>query len=639
MGDQCVSEDGFVSAADSLSWTEVNSSFSGQGSHTQNLGNILTIYDPSTVNLGQQIGEGGQGCIFEAEFHTPYSFKPLRVVVKKFKPFIGVSQGHFPIEIYTSKFYSVCRPIGAVFEGDSLCVLMYKFSCDLRAEINSRMQALQDENLGAYDGMPFSEASAILIMMQLAVALKALHECGIYHRDLKAANILVKRVRNKKDITSPTFEVVIADFERSEGVVGTGFYRAPEVLQSLITQEPLSTEEWLAADVYSFGMIFYEVLTGKIPFDGHQFSDYNLVLNGTRPELPDHVPLHLIDIILRCWNANPSSRPSWTDIIQVLQGSDDHEVHNLIDNMENLENSVESISRELKQLIQDDMHLHESDAQDFGTSFFWAFEFVATLEKYVSKFDRESHLQEETLVCTWPKLIERKELIALLNHQVLGYTFTYYGSSVSQECEFIFEFDFFKHAQEIVSLMVKALLTISQEQRHFQCGAGFDAQMNWIDKVFYCHAFIKWQLWSEAVVRITKTPNQELFPPFWNPRNGVQDLFLFVYLKIVTLVYTYAYVLALFVFEPIFLCLQYGLHRMKGCNKFLYPSFAYRICRLQRAWMNYTRCKPLALAMLFGLLYLFLSYRWKGILAWFLFPCMYRFSPHWRQFVINYDDL
>jgi len=42
-------------------------------------------------------------------------------------------------------------------------------------------------------------------------------------------------------------------------------------------------------------------------------------LNGGRPELPDHVPESMRDLIVRCWHADPHSRPNWTDVIEALQ--------------------------------------------------------------------------------------------------------------------------------------------------------------------------------------------------------------------------------------------------------------------------------------------------------------------------------
>lgn len=81
--------------------------------------------------------------------------------------------------------------------------------------------------------------------------------------------------------------------------IGTTLYRAPELLQS---GAEISHHRF-NVDVYSFAMSCYEVLAGTIPFDRHY-----LVIDGARPELPDHVP-GKVTLIPRCWQADPNSRP------------------------------------------------------------------------------------------------------------------------------------------------------------------------------------------------------------------------------------------------------------------------------------------------------------------------------------------
>ena len=53
-------------------------------------------------------------------------------------------------------------------------------------------------------------------------------------------------------------------------------------------------------DVYSFGTTCYDILIGEIPFHGHPFFDYDIVLGGRRPELPDHITQILKDIVWSC---------------------------------------------------------------------------------------------------------------------------------------------------------------------------------------------------------------------------------------------------------------------------------------------------------------------------------------------------
>jgi serine/threonine protein kinase len=73
-----------------------------------------------------------------------------------------------------------------------------------------------------------------------------------------------------------------------------------------------------AVDVYGFGMVCYEILTGHIPFEGHPKSDYDLVLSGQRPDIPDHVDPDLRDLLHRCWHDDPLQRPGWPEILDIL---------------------------------------------------------------------------------------------------------------------------------------------------------------------------------------------------------------------------------------------------------------------------------------------------------------------------------
>jgi hypothetical protein len=72
----------------------------------------------------------------------------------------------------------------------------------------------------------------------------------------------------------------------------------------------------LKADVYSFGLFFYQLLALKLPFGNIQ-EDWHyrwVVKRGTRPSIPHSLPDFLRDKIKACWSPNPSDRPSFKDI-------------------------------------------------------------------------------------------------------------------------------------------------------------------------------------------------------------------------------------------------------------------------------------------------------------------------------------
>lgn len=108
------------------------------------------------------------------------------------------------------------------------------FASDLHAPIDTHLR-LRPSDEGDGEVPPFWESYAISYIMQIAFGMKGLHDGGIPQKDLKAANILLEGTQGKdnpKQVAfSPLTTTVIADIENSDDVIGTGFWRALEVLQ------------------------------------------------------------------------------------------------------------------------------------------------------------------------------------------------------------------------------------------------------------------------------------------------------------------------------------------------------------------------------------------------------------------------
>jgi serine/threonine protein kinase len=113
------------------------------------------------------------------------------------------------------------------------------------------------------------------------------------------------------------FDIRVGDYESSDRVEGTGFWRAPEVLKAL--RDNTEVEYSAAVDVYGFGMVCYELLSSQIPFQGHLLTDYNLVLLGRKPELPHNVTPTIKELLHRCWHMDPNQRPDWDEILNILE--------------------------------------------------------------------------------------------------------------------------------------------------------------------------------------------------------------------------------------------------------------------------------------------------------------------------------
>lgn len=140
-----------------------------------------------------------------------------------------------------------------------------------------------------------------------------MHNCDIIHRDLKASNVLLTFLEYG-------WTPRVVDYECSIGVCGTGFFRALEILQACRDYSVSKKRELftMASDAYSYGMLCYEILIGKLPFEDYGKSDFDHVLVGERPSLPNHVDGWLQDLLRWCWESNPLSRPSFREILEVF---------------------------------------------------------------------------------------------------------------------------------------------------------------------------------------------------------------------------------------------------------------------------------------------------------------------------------
>jgi serine/threonine protein kinase len=244
---------------------------------------------------------------------------------------------------------NVVRLIGCGYidKSDTGLLVMELMDHDLRYIINSRLKVLPEGS------NPFAPIVAIDIMLQIGQAMLYLREHSILHRDLKAKNVLVnlcKPLALQKEAdsantslmrqspavsavlphTQENYVAKLADFGLAKcrpqssyvhtTMVGTTGWRAPEVFNSTDNE----AYKW-PADVYSFGMLCYEILTGKMPFvdePDHSVGLHAKIMAGYRPPLasllrPD-VPDALRELIEQCWATNANERPKFETIVKKL---------------------------------------------------------------------------------------------------------------------------------------------------------------------------------------------------------------------------------------------------------------------------------------------------------------------------------
>jgi serine/threonine protein kinase len=223
-------------------------------------------------------------------------------------------------------------------DGPRSCIIMELMPRDLQKHIwnllGKPLEAPLKPKKGVASIMPFPLPVAIDTMLQVAQAMRVLHEKKLAHRDLKTSNILVKPVDEGylELYREGYLEVKLADFGSAKAYVnssqtgdltrntGTTVYGAPEIFE----KEKVLRERNFPrkADVWSFGMTCSEILTGKMPFadDAYRSTLHKrIVKNGLRPSLPEECPDYLQFCIKSCWELQPQRRPSFSDLCRMLR--------------------------------------------------------------------------------------------------------------------------------------------------------------------------------------------------------------------------------------------------------------------------------------------------------------------------------
>ncbi len=146
---------------------------------------------------------------------------------------------------------------------------------------------------------------AIQIARQICAGLAASHEVGVLHRDLKPANIMLDG-RGRARITDFGLARFAEEIEGADIPSGTPAYMAPEQLAG--------REVTARSDLYSLGLVLYELFTGKPAFHASSLAELKRLRSETTPSAPSSL-MHDFDpaverAILRCLETDPLRRPS-----------------------------------------------------------------------------------------------------------------------------------------------------------------------------------------------------------------------------------------------------------------------------------------------------------------------------------------
>jgi len=252
------------------------------------------------------LGRGGMGEVYRAD-----DLKLKQPVALKFLPASltvdGAALARFYKEVSVARQIShrnVCRVYDvAEYQGEHFISMEFVRGEELSSLLKRIGRLPQDK--------------AIDVARQLCAGLAAVHERGVLHRDLKPANIMLDE---HGDVRITDFGIAALANEDRREISGTPAYMSPEQLEG--------HELTVKSDLYSLGLVLYEVFTGKKAFEASSLPELlRLRRSDSTPTSPaEHVPEldPLVErVIFRCLERDPAKRPaSALQIAAALPGGD-----------------------------------------------------------------------------------------------------------------------------------------------------------------------------------------------------------------------------------------------------------------------------------------------------------------------------
>ncbi len=266
----------------------------------------------------ERIGSGGMGSVYRAEQPEMNRFVAVKILHPRY-----LSRPDL-----VSRFRREARAMSHLSHPNTARVFLYGQLDD--GACYFVMEHLVGRNLAQVvqrDG-PMEPARAIHIMSQVCGALDEAHRSGIIHRDLKPENVFLTEQGGIADfpkvldfglakVTEKQMRPGSMILTREGMVFGTPEFMSPEQAQG----KPLDAR----SDIYSLGIILYELLTGKLPFDAKHSIEF-IQLHVNTPPIPLNqrvpgrtVPPALEQVVMRTLSKNPDDRfASASELAQAL---------------------------------------------------------------------------------------------------------------------------------------------------------------------------------------------------------------------------------------------------------------------------------------------------------------------------------
>ncbi len=252
-----------------------------------------------------ELGRGGMGTVYRAEDTRLSRQVAIKVVPEEF--------AHAPKRL--ARFEREAKLLAALSHPNIATIHGIEESGGRRFLV---LELLEGQNLGdRLKRGPLPVDEALSTCRQIAEGLEAAHEKGIVHRDLKPGNVMLcphgrvklldfglakGRVVDGTEVDNEA-TTITADMTEPGTILGTSPYMSPEQARGLPTDK--------RTDIWAFGCVLYECLTGRPAFEGKTVSDTLAKILNSEPvfaRLPASTPMSIRTLLRRCLRKDPTDR-------------------------------------------------------------------------------------------------------------------------------------------------------------------------------------------------------------------------------------------------------------------------------------------------------------------------------------------
>ncbi|GBB87806.1 hypothetical protein RclHR1_01430015 [Rhizophagus clarus] len=273
------------------------------------------------------VANGGFGSVYKAIWKDGPIEKPFwnidksewirvsneKVAIKKFRNVTSVSS-EFLSEVKNNLVFNVggCNRIYGVTRDPNneefAIVTKFQNNGDMRKFIKEKHNILNWRYI-------------IKMLKDISNGLYTVHSKEHHHKDFHSGNILIN-INYRTIFGNTTIKSVISDFglccpanqnSADKSLYGVLPFVAPEVLRGGEFTE--------TADIYGFGMVMSELISGEAPFADRDY-DLHLALDickGERPSIPEYTPKSYAALMKRCWDPIPTNRPAACDLLKAIR--------------------------------------------------------------------------------------------------------------------------------------------------------------------------------------------------------------------------------------------------------------------------------------------------------------------------------